>query len=190
MAYVLDTSMLIDAKDYYYGFSLCPGFWDWLEREAAAGEVLSIAKVRKEILEREDELTTWAKRQSRDFFRPEDSESAEAMRRVSDWVQAGDFTDEAKRHFLAGADPYLIAYALAHHHSVVTHEVDNAGNAGQRKKVKIPTVCLGLGVPSEMAFPWLLRRGAKFVLEDCLEPVAVAEAVPVQSTMFGGDGAG
>lgn len=181
MAYVLDTSMLIDAKNDYYRFALCPGFWDWLEREAAAGQVLSIVKVRAEILEGQDELAAWARRQSPEFFRPEDTLAAQAMRRVSDWVQAGDFKDEAKRRFLAGADPYLIAYALAHGHTVVTHEVSNAGNATQRNKVKIPAVCLGLTVPSEPAFPWLVRRGAKFVLD------RPNETAPLQTSLFATD---
>jgi hypothetical protein len=56
MAYVIDTSVLIDAKDFYYGFELCPGFWEWLDQEIAAGEVMSIARVRTELLVREDEL--------------------------------------------------------------------------------------------------------------------------------------
>lgn len=176
MGYVIDTSMLIDAKDFYYGFELCPGFWDWLSCEAAAGEAFSIARVRRELEERDDALTEWARRQSDDFFRHEDAPAAEAMRRVSDWVQGADFRDSAKRDFLSGADPYLIAYALAHGHTVVTHEVHNAGNAGERKRVKIPTACLALGVPCEMAFPWLLRRGARFVLQDARTGTAIQVA--------------
>jgi hypothetical protein len=177
MAYVLDTSVLIDAKDLYYGFDLCPGFWDWLDQEIAAGEVMSIARVRRELLDREDELAAWARSRPAGFFRDEDPTVAAAMRRVSDWAMAGDFRDDAKRDFLAKADSMLVAYALAYGHTVVTHEVHNAGNANERKRIKIPTACLAFAVPSELAFPWLQRRGARFVLP----PTTATAAAPRRS---------
>jgi len=30
MPYLLDSNVFIEAKNKYYRFSLCPGFWDWL----------------------------------------------------------------------------------------------------------------------------------------------------------------
>ena len=39
MAYLLDTNIFIQAKNEYYGFDLCPGFWDWLERQNKVGQV-------------------------------------------------------------------------------------------------------------------------------------------------------
>jgi hypothetical protein len=30
MAYLVDADVLIEAKDRYYAFAFCPGFWDWL----------------------------------------------------------------------------------------------------------------------------------------------------------------
>ena len=32
MAYLLDSDVFIRAKNDHYGFDLCPGFWEWLER--------------------------------------------------------------------------------------------------------------------------------------------------------------
>jgi len=174
MAYVIDTSVLIDAKDFYYGFDLCPGFWDWLDQEITAGEVMSIARVRKELTDREDELAEWARTRPAGFFRDEDAAVAAAMTRVSDWATAGDFRDDAKREFLDKADSMLVAHALAYGQTVVTHEVHNAGNANQRKRIKIPTACLAFAVPSELAFPWLRRRGARFVLPPAMTRVAAA----------------
>lgn len=185
MPYVLDTSVLIDAKDLYYGFELCPGFWEWLEREIAGGEVISIARVRAELLGREDQLAAWARKQPAGFFRDEDAGSAAAMTRVSDWAVGADFKDGAKRDFLAAADSALVAYALAYGHTVVTHEVHNAGNANERKWIKIPTACLAFDVPSELAFPWLRRRGARFVLAPATTAAAIARrADDVPSVLF------
>ena len=33
MLFLLDSDTLIQAKNEYYGFDLCPGFWDWLDRK-------------------------------------------------------------------------------------------------------------------------------------------------------------
>jgi len=36
VAYLLDSDVLIRAKNDHYGFDFCPGFWDWLEAANAA----------------------------------------------------------------------------------------------------------------------------------------------------------
>jgi len=41
MPYLLDSNVFIEAKNKYYQFSLCPGFWDWLIRENANGKIFS-----------------------------------------------------------------------------------------------------------------------------------------------------
>ena len=45
--YLLDTDVLIRAKNEHYGFDLCPGFWQWLDHEHAAhaGLVQSLGTV-------------------------------------------------------------------------------------------------------------------------------------------------
>lgn len=56
---------------------------------------------------------------------------------------------------------YLISYALAHGHTVVTHEVP-ANTIG---KVKIPNVCTGMGINCINSFTMLRRERAKFILK-------------------------
>lgn len=82
---------------------------------------------------------------------------------MAGWVQAGDFRDDAKRIFLAGADPWLIAYGLAHGHTVVTHEVHVDG---QKNKVKIPTVCKALNVACMRTLEMLRDERVRFVLAE------------------------
>lgn len=50
MAYLLDSDVFIQAKNLHYGFDFCPAFWDWIDQQAAAGEVLSIEKVKDELV--------------------------------------------------------------------------------------------------------------------------------------------
>ena len=45
MAYLLDANVFIQAKNLHYGFDFCPAFWDWIDRENAAGKVYSIEKI-------------------------------------------------------------------------------------------------------------------------------------------------
>ena len=62
--------------------------------------------------------------------------------------------------FLQVADYYLVSYALAHGHIVVTHEVP----VDTVRKIKIPNVCVGIGIICITPYAMLWREGAKFVL--------------------------
>lgn len=162
MGYLLDSDTLIQAKDENYPFDVCPGFWDWLDRENAAKRVMSVVAIKQELERGTDELSEWAKERGEEFFLPVDERSSGAMAAVAGWVQAGDFRDDAKRIFLAGADPWLIAHALAHGHTVVTREVHVEG---EKRKVKIPTVCKALNVPCMRTLEMLRKEGVQFVLK-------------------------
>lgn len=161
MAYLLDSNIFIQAKNEYYGFDLCPGFWDWLEQQNAAGKVFSIDRVQAELISYADTLSQWAKKQGNVFFLALDQASIQEMTTVSTWVQNAPHRPDAKSVFLAGADPFLIAYAKAHNHTVVSHEIHVEA---ERRKLKIPAVCRGLNVPCIRTFEMLRQEGATFVL--------------------------
>lgn len=163
MAFLLDTNTLIQAKNDYYAFGLCPGFWDWLSAANERGTVHSIDPVLKEIREGNDDLTAWANAQPPSFFLPVDAATSAELPKVVQWVQAGDFREDAKRDFLAKADPILVAYALAHQCTLATHEVHIDG---ERRKVKIPTLCRALGVHCLRTFQMLASERVRFVLEE------------------------
>lgn len=62
--------------------------------------------------------------------------------------------------FLQVADFWLVAAALAGRHKVVTHEVTSASV----RKIKIPNVCVGLGVEFLSPYQMLRREQARFIL--------------------------
>ena len=37
MAYLLDTNSLFDAKNLWYRFDICPGFWEWILIQTGGG---------------------------------------------------------------------------------------------------------------------------------------------------------
>ncbi len=160
MPYLLDANVFIQAKNFHYGFDICPGFWDWLVRANAQGKVYSIEKVGDELEVGNDELAAWAWQLGARFFLRPDMRVVQAFGKVSGWIHKAGYKSAAISTFLQGADYYLIAHALAHNFIVVTHEVP----ASTKRKVKIPDVCIGLGIKYMTPYEMLRREGAKFIL--------------------------
>jgi hypothetical protein len=159
--YLLDANVFIQAKNLHYGLDFCPAFWDWLIERNIAGQVFSIERVRDELEAGDDELADWAAGRGTGFFLRPDPPILPSLRSVSAWVAGQNFEQSAVSTFLQGADYYLVAHALAHRQTVVTHEVPSPSS----KKIKIPVACIGLGIPCMNPFEMLRRERARFVLE-------------------------
>lgn len=71
------------------------------------------------------------------------------------------YDQSAVSTFLQVADYYLIAQALADGHSVVTRETPAGGS---RKRIKIPDVCIGMGVRCATPYEMLRAERARFIL--------------------------
>lgn len=161
MGYLLDANVMIAAQNLHYGFDFCPGFWDWLLTAHDAGRVFSVEKVGDEVLGLGDELSVWASERGEEFFLRPDASVFPAMTEVSSWVSGQDYEPSAVSTFLQKADYYLVAQARAGGHAVVTHEVPS----GSTRKIKIPDVCIGIGIKCMTPFQMLRLEGARFVLE-------------------------
>jgi hypothetical protein len=160
VAYLIDANVFIQAKNLHYGFDFCPAFWDWIIRQHAAGMVFSIEKIEDELRAIADELSTWAVARGRSFFLRPDPAVLPALARVSGWATSQQYEPAAVNTFLQVADYYLVGHALAHGHTVVTHEVPSTS----RKRIKIPDACIGLGIKHMSPFELLSRERARFVL--------------------------
>ncbi|MGD1148593.1 MAG: DUF4411 family protein [Thermoanaerobaculaceae bacterium] len=160
MGYLLDANIFIQAKNLHYGLDFCPAFWDWLVAGNNAGRVFSIEKVGDELEAGEDELSSWALQQGPGFFLPPDAATLPALQRVSTWVNSQHYSPAAASTFFQVADYYLVAYALAHSHVVVTHEKPS----DSVNKVKVPEPCIGLGIKCMTPFQMLRHERARFVL--------------------------
>ena len=160
MAYLLDANVFIQGKNLHYGFDFCPAFWDWIERENAAGRVFSIERVGDELKAGSDELAAWAARIGERLFLVPDQPLLGALPQVSEWVATQNYSPGAVNTFLQVADYYLVSHALARGDVVVTHEVP----ANSVHKVKIPNVCIGMGIKSMTPFEMLRVERARFVL--------------------------
>lgn len=154
---VLDTNVFIDAYKRYYRFDLVPSFWRTLLNLAESGSVISIDRVKEEIVRGgKDELTNWITSEFDGWFMSTDEERVfDSYRQIIDWVQEQDqYKDYAKAEFASVADSWLIAYAKGYHCTVVTHEKFNPDS---KKKVPIPNVCAAFGVSCMDPFEMLRR---------------------------------
>lgn len=138
----------------------CPAFWDWLIQANAAHRVFSIEKVGDEIEAGADDLSTWAAGRGPGFFLKPDAALLPALSSVSAWATGQGYEPAAVSTFLQVADYYLVAHALAHGHTVVTHEVATPSI----RKIKIPNACIGAGVKCLTPFEMLRHERARFVL--------------------------
>lgn len=168
MAKCLDANTFIEAKNRYYGLDFCPAFWNWLDAQREAGEILCVRAIYDEIEGGGDDLAAWMRdRRAHSWLMAVDTEEVQqAYRQVVGHVEGrrgNPYTDAAIADFMAGADPWLIAFCIAGGHTVVTHELPEPLS---RRKVKIPDVCNALHVPWMNTFEALRQLNARFVLQN------------------------
>ena len=153
--YLVDANVLIEAKNRYYSFSLCPGFWDAVVWHAESGSVRSVDVVKKELAVGTDDLAEWVRRSapSDAFCSTDDADAVAWYGRAMNWVLGETrFTPAAKDEFAQAADPWLVAYAGARGMTLVTLETPAPLS---RNKVKIPDVCHQFGIPWRNTFEML-----------------------------------
>ena len=102
--YIVDSDVFITAKNLYYSFDLCPGFWRSLLHHHRAGRVFSIDRVRSELLvgRKEEDLVQWVRNEVPEgFFLPVDTpEVADAYTEVMLSIQRNPrYVDHAKAKF-------------------------------------------------------------------------------------------
>lgn len=161
MAYLLDANVFMQASNLHYGLDFCPAFWNWLIEANGQGRLYSIDRVSDEIAAGDDELSEWAAERGEEFFLIPDATMLPTLQSVSTWATSQHYEPAAVSTFLQVADYYLVAHALAHEHTVVTHEIASTST----KKIKIPDACIGLGVRCVTPFEMLRRERARFILE-------------------------
>lgn len=144
MIYLLDTNIFITSKNFL-PMDVYPSFWGILNELANSGIFKSIKKVEEELRKGNDEIVPWIENElPKDFFMKEDINTLTSLSIVSQWANTKDYTQAAKNTFVSTADSWIIAEALSKSCKIITHEVPDPMS---KKRVKIPDVCNGIGVP-------------------------------------------
>ena len=162
--YVLDSDVFIAAKNAYYAFDICPGFWKSLIGAHANGRVYSIDRIRTELLagRKEEDLVQWAATEvPKSFFL--DSSAEEVSAAYTDimlWVQQSrQYYDRAKAKFATEADGWLVAYSMVKGTTVITNEQPRPDS---RNRVLLPDVCEQFNVPRKDTFSMLRTLAVRF----------------------------
>jgi Domain of unknown function (DUF4411) len=166
--YVLDADVFITAKNTYYAFDICPGFWAGILRMHKNGSAFSVSRVRNELLAgtKTENLVQWVRNQLPEafFLEVETDPVASAYTEVMLWIQRHTrYTDGAKAKFATGADGWLVAYAKVNGAIVVTNE-QPAPEA--KVDIKLPDVCQQFNVPYKDTFVMLRELAVQFNLAE------------------------
>lgn len=162
--YLLDSDVFIAAKNAYYAFDICPGFWRALLEANRLRRVRSIDRVRSELLSgrEEEDLVQWVKKDvPTAFFH--DSNATDVSNAYSDimlWVQRNpQFFDRARAKFATEADGWLVAYSMVNGTVVVTNEQPRPES---RNRIPLPDVCTEFKVPYTDTFLMLRDLSIRF----------------------------
>lgn len=158
MKYLLDTNVLIEAKNGYYAFDICPGFWSWIK---SYSDMKSIRFVEEEILEGKDELSSWIQSELQDYFIEENDDIQIEYQNVLQYVcDLPNFNRDKKEEFLSKADGWLIATAIKENAVIVTHE---KYDFNCKKKILLPVIADHFNVKCVRIINVLREDGVKFL---------------------------
>lgn len=158
--FILDTNVFIEAHRRYYPLDLCPGFWECIRHFCEIGRVMSIDRVRDEIVEG-DPLSSWVKSAPASLFAPStDQGIAARFSEMMTWVQDNpQYLDAAKAEFASVADGWLAAFSSVNDGVLVTRE---SLRPRQRNRVPLPNVCNQFGVAYCDTFSMLRQLNVRF----------------------------
>lgn len=162
--YVIDSDVFISAKNGYYAFVICPGFWDSLIYHYQHGRVYSLDRIQQELLagRKDEDLVQWVKNDVPDgFFVPsQDPDVIRAYQDIMLWVQRNtQYVDNAKAKFATEADGWLVAYACVKGAQIVTNEQPRPE---ARNRILLPDVCNQFGVRYHDTFTMLKSLGVRY----------------------------
>jgi hypothetical protein len=161
--YLLDSDSFIRSKREHYAPDICPGFWASLLHPYTGNKLASIKPVRDELLRGNDHVAAWASNTALDgFFETVDgTNTVGAYKTIAQWVEANThYKRPAKSAFMSGADPWLIAAAIASKATIVTYEIRDPDN---RARIKIPDVAHQFQIPCIP--PFAMLRALKCLLQ-------------------------
>jgi hypothetical protein len=143
----IDTDVYLQAANDVLAFDATPEFWTMLEERSKAGIIGSPRHVCIELVDlsgRDDAIAKWAaaQREAGLLFHDPDESVLANYTKIADYVHSKCDQAEGDR-FLNGADPWVIAHAMAGGTVAVSQE--KMAGLGS-KLVKIPNICVHFNV--------------------------------------------
>lgn len=153
--FLIDSNVFIEAKNFAYNFNYCKIFWDFILAMHSKGFVYSINAVRKELCAKEDPLCLWIKDEIPLSFFENELTSITNYAKLINWAMTLDVTPKAKSDFANQdkADAFLIAHAMTHGFTIITHERPSGGTP--KKRIMIPDAAAVHGVKTLTLYEFL-----------------------------------
>jgi len=152
--YCLDTGVFIEGWNRYYSMELCPEYWAILDDLAKKDIIFAPIEVKREINKTDDELSKWINERPY-FFQDINVPVQMNLRQIM--ASHGRLVDSIKQRSIA--DPWVIALAMAENAIVVTKETPSGLDT---RRIKIPDVCMALGVQWMNDFRFAKEVGIRF----------------------------
>ncbi len=153
MLYSFDTSAILNGRRDLFRPTVFQTLWVQIEDAIVGGQIRSVDEVRNELDRRDDDAKRWAVAQG-DLFVPLElpiqQSAAQILRLHKNLVKQG-----GRR---SGADPFVIALAMANQGTVVSEETAS----GNIDKPRIPDVCAAIGVPCLTLMDYIEAQGWTF----------------------------
>lgn len=160
--FLFDANVFIQAKNLYYQFSFCQGFWDWIEDGHGHGLFYSSKKVMAELMGGKDgdAAKIWANDFSSDFFLDDARESGVMAHyaKIIQWAyESKQYSPTAKAEFAREdvADAFLIALAKYGGYTIVTQEKSSPES---KRKIYLPDAARAYGVRTVLIYDLLSTR--------------------------------
>lgn len=153
--FLIDSNVFIEAKNFAYNFNYCKIFWDFLLSLHNNGLIFSINAVKKEICVKNDPLCQWVKKELTSTFFENENNSMENYAKIINWSMTLDITPKAIKDFASQekADAFLIAHAMTHGFTIITHEKRSGGLP--KKRIMIPDAAATHGVKTLTLYEFL-----------------------------------
>ncbi|OJV57377.1 MAG: hypothetical protein BGO38_11355 [Cellulomonas sp. 73-145] len=151
--YSFDTSAFINGQRDQFPPDVVPRLWPKIAGLIEFGQVQSVDVVLHELKQKDDETATWCKAQH-GLFVPLDLDIQQATRTVLKTCPKLIGVGSGR----SGADPFVVALALARGGSVVTDETAT----GHPQRPKIPDACAAVGVRCMNLLAFIREQGWSF----------------------------
>lgn len=166
--YLIDSNILITPHRSYYPFDFAPSFWNFLIEEVQKGALISIDKVKEEIVRGEDQLANWFSHNISEHCIKTDSIGIlQAYQVLVNHISNSKlYNQKAKNEFMQAdnADTWLLAYCLNAQKTekdvclVTLEEL----NPTVKKRVPIPNVCEDFNIDYCNLFTLIRRLNFSF----------------------------